>query len=937
MRSLSAAALTKLQTRHGTEPVVILEIQWVQAGGWSQYADRNISTVVDGKILELSGLDDVINISGSEDSQEISVILDDTDGTMKNIFNNYDIHGRDVRVWQWFDGLSLDDKFLLFKGKINSPIEWKEGDQTLSFSVLSQIEDKEFGFTPEEGDFTFIPDDLIGTPWPSCFGYPKNVPALRIGESVQGTTLAGTGCITGAGQKGDGHYGVAVENFASGSAVSNIQKGHLSFVGSAWSAVNGEIAEKFQAQAAQISASLAASASQIITGVSSTVSDAKDQIDEILAGDVGSFTLRILGGELFPRGTIRIQVGGITLRGAFGGENNDNLFTIYSRSHTDDQADYNAEILASNKSAPAGGSAGGARFDHSHQVPCRGGDCVYRTYGSIYSVSVGVGVQDAVMPKYKWEQAGAAVTLIGNEPISYIVSIVPGTVRSVKAYQTHHGIKYLTDVPSNLYTVTNNTYGDISAVVVTLNKTLSTRDGENWGDDLFVSFESSIGSDVVDVLEYIIGLYTDFSIDSTSFNLASMKASNQPVDFAVLDRKNVLTILQEISWQACLTLRLINDTFYLNHWPSTQSAVDTISEEDISTNTLAVTSTDTEDLVTKLVAEWRPSYDKDLNKLILRHNVKKYGTHEEVFDFYIYNSAALVQKNATFWIIRKANIWKHIQFETFMSKLNLESFDHVNLNFHTNYVSNVTCKAVITGAQVNTDQYTITFTAWTPVKLGEMTPYLFAWPASVSLQEIFPTQDEIDKGYAGGDGIGAGSGGTLPPAPQKGGTSYEGATGTTRPAQDLLPQRRRGLNAGLSDWGAKNPSKDNRSSDEAQRIIRAASYQASKNNTGTVNTFKPLPPVKIGASWVYPTGPEPPQASVVTGDAFVIDISNTLVMDGNTGNETSELSDILRFVDGEVAISTSAKFTDGETTEEFDFRYDDEGSKYGAGTAFLKE
>ena len=621
---------------------------------------------------------------------------------------------------------------------------------------------------------------------------------------------------------------------------------------------------------------------------------------------------------------------------AFGADNDDNLFTIASRSNPDDQADYDAEIVASNKTSPAGGSAGGARFDHSNQVPCRGGDCVYRTYGSIYSDSVGVGVQDAVMPKYSWEKVGSSVTLIGNEPISYVVSIVPGTVRSVKAYQTHHGIKYLTDVPSNLYTVTNNTYGDISAVVVTLNKTLSTREGENWGDDLFVSFESTIGPDVVEVLEYIIDLYTDFSIDSTSFNLARTKVSNQPVNFAVLTRKDVLTILQEISWQACLTLRLINGTFYLNHWPSAQSAVDTISEIDISTNTLVVTSTDTEDLVTKLIAEWRPSYDKEINKLILRHNVKKYGTHEETFDFYIYNSAALVQKNATFWIIRKANIWKLIQFETFMSKLNLESFDHVSLNFHKDYVSSETCKVVITEAQVNTDQYTIAFTAWTPVKLGEMTPYLFAWPASVSIQEIFPTQDEINKGYAGGDGVGAGSSGTLPSAPQKGGTSYEGATGTSRPAQDLLPQRRRGLNYGPSDWGTKNPSKDNRSSDEAQRLIRAAAYQVSKNTTGTVNTSQPAPPVKIGASWVFPTGPEPPQASVVTGDAFVIDISNTLVMDGTVGNQTTELSDILRLVEGDIAISTSAKFTDGETTEQFDFRFDDESGQYGAGTAFLK-
>ena len=40
------------------------------------------------------------------------------------------------------------------------------------------------------------------------------------------------------------------------------------------------------------------------------------------------------------------------------------------------------------------------------------------------------------MPKYSWIDAGSDVTLVGNEPITYIVSIVPGTVLSVKGFKT---------------------------------------------------------------------------------------------------------------------------------------------------------------------------------------------------------------------------------------------------------------------------------------------------------------------------------------------------------------------------------------------------------------------------------------------------------------------------------------------------------------------
>ena len=60
MRTISSVALAKLRTRLGTEPVVIIEVQWVQDGGWQMYADRDVGTSVSGKILTLGNIDDVI-------------------------------------------------------------------------------------------------------------------------------------------------------------------------------------------------------------------------------------------------------------------------------------------------------------------------------------------------------------------------------------------------------------------------------------------------------------------------------------------------------------------------------------------------------------------------------------------------------------------------------------------------------------------------------------------------------------------------------------------------------------------------------------------------------------------------------------------------------------------------------------------------------------
>ena len=81
-------------------------------------------------------MDDAINLSGNSDSQQLTLVHD-TDGTIKTILDSHDVHKRDARVYQYFTGLSLMDKFLLFAGKITSPITWNERDRTVTVTVLS--------------------------------------------------------------------------------------------------------------------------------------------------------------------------------------------------------------------------------------------------------------------------------------------------------------------------------------------------------------------------------------------------------------------------------------------------------------------------------------------------------------------------------------------------------------------------------------------------------------------------------------------------------------------------------------------------------------------------------------------------------------------------------------------------------------------------------
>ena len=195
MRNISAAGLAKLATRYGNEPITIIEVDWV-AGSTMRYADRTVGTIP-GRIIEVGDLDNVVNVSSNSGSQELAVTLDDTDGSIKAILDAHDVHKRTARVYQYFTGLDLADKFLLFSGKVSSPIVWSERDRTVKFTILSQLEDKEIGFSAEEGQFPYLPAEMVGKSWPMMFGTVRNYPALQINTAVTGTTLTGVGILSG--------------------------------------------------------------------------------------------------------------------------------------------------------------------------------------------------------------------------------------------------------------------------------------------------------------------------------------------------------------------------------------------------------------------------------------------------------------------------------------------------------------------------------------------------------------------------------------------------------------------------------------------------------------------------------------------------------------------------------------------------------------------
>ena len=937
MRDLSGDALTKIAQQYGNEPIVILDIAW-SSGTKKHYADRNVSSIK-GKILSISDLDNVIKVSQSDDSQEITVVLDDTNGEIKEIMDENDIHKRDVWVYQYFDGMNLSDKFLLFKGEINSPISWNEGDRTVTITIVSQLEDKEVGFSPEEGQFPNIPKDLIGKTWPSIFGTPLDVPAVQIGKAVTGTTLCSVGIVSGQAQHAAENIGspppdicmavhrrnyvyILSQIFSSAAVVSGLRNPDLS-------AKYETISEDYLEQGNDINGQINESITQHAAQQACSEAKRTQTSDDAASRGTGCNPVRILGGEDFPRGTITLEINGGLFTGYFEGATDS--FKITSRTHPDHEAEI-AQALEDRNNSPRSCGAPSPRSQHviwKTKVPAGHGNNPKVHASTIYKEEFmclprARITRDPInqIMRHFWSDAGAPVVIHGNEPITYIVSIVPGTVLQVKAFKTFNGIKRLVNVPTSMWTTESKKYGSVTAVQVTIVKALSTFEDQNWSDDIYVTFESDVGPNTVDIVRYLIETYTDLQIDNTSFNAVKTKIAKFPANFALLDRVNILSLLNDIAFQARCNLRLVNGIFYLTYLAEEPSTVDTITLSDIENQSIEVFLTSTEDLVTKYTALWRLSYvQDDLNKIILRHNVKKYGIQAEEYDYFLYNQPDIIHKIATFWLIRKSNTWKRIRFKTFFQKLNLETFDPVLLNFGgEKYVADSNVKAIIEQANINGEDYTISMECWLPVKSGEMAPYEFAWPANVSATWIFPTDREVDLGLDGGNGIGRNATGNLPVGDVSGvgdQTIFVGGVNVI-----FGPQ---------TDRGDKYPS---------DQGFTAQSLRIDSTLAGVTVVERPL----LNLLMNYAEYVDPIELNISDPVTFEIILEDTPVVSKYIKNKVGTLSDVLG-LDGEnseLVIRTAAKFrgTDGASgcqTAPYHFKYDSVGSIWGAGTAFLRE
>ena len=562
---------------------------------------------------------------------------------------------------------------------------------------LRRIEDQEVGFSPEEGLFNGIPIEIVGDAWPLCFGTPVNVPGKTYQKAVNPTMLNGYGIFF---YKEGTEAPVAPEGRKERPVVWNFDA-TIEEIEDNW---NNEI--RLALEFAEVMAGVGAEIIRMREERRDKYMEAYNKVVNYNIENGSGGGIIVLNGDKVPiNRMLDVRINDYPLHAIF---QSNGTVKLWPRRQDRDRQQRKYEYAY-------------IWWDgHTEDVIAMPPDYMAKNEDGFYITHM----------ESEFFQGGSSI-IIESEGmfVDYIVNILPSNVKWVMAYRTLNNVKTLTLVPPNMYNVLIIPMGELNVTVVRLDRPLSTIRKEDWGDDIYVTLTSSVGPNIVDIIKWVVENNTFLKVDQESFDETRPLVAMYPANFALFDRKNVMTLIADIAFQSRCATWIKDNTIYIRYLSSSPISVDTIVEQDINTQTLQITSSPTEDIVTKFVATWKMDYaEKEDYKLILRHNIYKYGVLEQEYDFYIYNSYDLVEKSATFWLIRKANIWKILQIECFLNKLKLETYDYVTLHFNTNYIANSDVVGLIESTQYNSTDHKIAFSLWLPVRLGEMIEYDFAHP-----------------------------------------------------------------------------------------------------------------------------------------------------------------------------------------------------------------
>lgn len=646
----------------------------------------------EAKLLNVRNIESQSDESSIAGVDSISFDLSDNDGSLKSLLDNYQVYGCACKVYQVFAGLTDSDKMLLMSCKISTPITWNESDRIISITAVSTIESDLVS--------SLTQDELNN---PEC---TREFPPIVFG-SVSGLRAVSADCIIEA---------------------------HL--LETIYSDAQGWDGEK----------------SNII---------------------VNKSVFKIFNGYKFPRGPITLLIDGTLFYGQFGADGDPNKFacmaggfnmsfaSIPINSRLKSSANYEnpATCWVADATLPIVGKYArlryvlkpyqiGTAYFWDEQTGAQRTSLHLETMVGISDMIGNMMVFDSNITDYNGQDY-----LIGQNGDSAQILAVKGKMdffgydgklkflpegcqlrweipvgTSVELYKENNEF-YANWIPSDavlaVYGKMNDAYCPVSPdaytvslnphTVITMKRNLTDMN-INWSsNDIYVALKSSVSSNVVDCIKYLIEHYTSLTCDTESFARVREYPSvkNYPVGFALTSPSDVINLIQDICYQAHLKVIVDAGVFYIEDMAQRPTPADfTINTNNTEFGSFKVETTPISEVFSYLKGEYTATlFPDDQPKYIIRkNNVVLFKNREKTISFWIYRHRRCVEKAMDFYLKKLSTIWHGFEVNTMLNSLNLQVNDTIKIAFPFSPATT----GMVTGKTFNAEDCSITLKVWTP-------------------------------------------------------------------------------------------------------------------------------------------------------------------------------------------------------------------------------
>lgn len=696
MRTLTSPQLANLTTQYGSEPLIVVKIEWTS--GTVFYSDKS-ATGCTASILDLSNIATALKQETVGEVSAVNISLDDIGGSIKTLIDTNRITGTKCTVYLSFTDFDESSAITILVGRIASDVEWDEGSRKISFTIDTAYSTEKLGFAPT--DLVGLSKDAIGKFWPIVFGSCLKVPAVQIYKDQTGTYAAepSIGATTIYVSDGD--------TFPQSTSIKlRLRNGRIvqgTFAGQVFTVTSDNLPYHESISFAARPGGDPDAATPAVAWITGT----KNIVGQYCMVDMGAY--KVVNFCTKQEGTKCTFVKGWKRAGQY------------------------SSLLMSD-------TVGVTIVETSYfQRASWGVTMILETLDSSGVWAPWFGYWNA-STVFKHD-----VTLFTGLQPTYVVNSAPTTIKSVYAFRSHDGIKTLEPVPSSYYTKNlSTTISGQSCATLTFYSQLSDYTDQGWEDTVYVTQTSSLGNNTSDIIKWLIETYTDYTVDATSFASVATKITAYPSNFALLEAREVLDLISDIAYQARLAVIYTSGVAKLVYLSETPASYTSFADSSILQNSLSYGFTSKDDIVTRVTSSWRRDYVNDEAPYVYTSNEDIYGTEELEQNIFIYTHYNLVKLTTDFWGNRKANSWRTIDWSGFLDAIKLECFDTVAINTPTYTLTNI--RGEVSSINYDSLANRVTLSATMASKSGTLTEDTSFWtvPSISAISDPTDGTFEID-------------------------------------------------------------------------------------------------------------------------------------------------------------------------------------------------